>query len=209
MKVVLLALSGDSARDKLAQLYTHASIESISRTEFETGGLRERLASLRARRPDVFAIATERLAWQRGQDLFMIFGALAGAREVVMIDSHDGLRRESCLELLAGAPATLANEAVTGLTDLLFSKRELLTLEREEPRFSRITTGPRRIAYLRATPGPGTQAGGAASHIKGVVDGLTKLGASVEIISNDAIAGMNASDYRLTIIPPETVGANR
>ena len=51
MKVVLLALSGDSARDKLAHLYPGASIESISRAEFETGSLMKRLASLRSRRP--------------------------------------------------------------------------------------------------------------------------------------------------------------
>jgi hypothetical protein len=104
MKVVLLELSGDSARDKLAQLYPDAEIESLSRTEFETGGLRKRLDSLRARRPDVFAIATERLVWQRGQTLFMIFGALAGARESVMIDSHGGIRRETRFDLLAGRP---------------------------------------------------------------------------------------------------------
>src|SRR5678816_2591084 len=132
MKVVLLALSGDSARDKLAQLYPHASIESISRTEFETGSLMARLASLRARRPDVFAVATERLAWQRGQELFMLFGALAGARESVLIDSHGGLQCSSRLELLAGAPAMLADEAATGLFDLMQSRRELLTLERDD-----------------------------------------------------------------------------
>ena len=210
MRVVLLALSGDSARDKLAQLFPDASIESISRSEFETGGLRKRLASLRARRPDVFAIATERLSWQRGQNLFMIFGALAGAREVVMLDSHGGLRRESRFDLLAGAPAALADEAATSLSDYLFSRRELATLEHQKPGFQKIEIKhAARIAYLRATPGPGTQAGGAASHIKGVVEGLTVLGADVQILSNDAIAGFDTSKYRFTIIPPETVGATR
>jgi glycosyltransferase involved in cell wall biosynthesis len=210
MKVVLLALSGDSAREKLAQLFPNASIESISRAEFETGGFRQRLASLRARRPDVFAIATERLAWQRGQNLFMIFGALAGAREVVLIDSYGAVRRESRFDLLAGAPAALADEALTGLTDLLFSRRELLSLEHQKHGFRKVKTDRApRIAYLRATPGPGTQAGGAASHIKGVVEGLTALGSDVEIISNDAIAGFDMSKYRSTIIPPETVGATR
>jgi glycosyltransferase involved in cell wall biosynthesis len=210
MKVVLLTLSGDSARDKLAQLFPQASIETISRTEFETGSLTKRLAALRARRPDVFAVATERLAWQRGQDLFMIFGALAGAREVVMIDSHGGLRRESRLDLLAGAPAAIAGEATTGLVDLLFSRRELLSLEHQKYEFEKIKADrPPRIVYVRSTPGPGTQAGGAASHIKGVVKGLTRLGAEVEIISNDAIAGLDSSKYRFTIIPPETAGATR
>ncbi|HEX2268742.1 MAG TPA: glycosyltransferase family 4 protein, partial [Pyrinomonadaceae bacterium] len=209
MKIVLLALSGDSARDKLTKLYPEAVIESISRTEFETGSAMRRLAALRARRPDVFAIATERLSWQRGQSLFMIFGALAGAREVVMIDAHGGLRRESRFDLLAGAPIALADEAATSLSDFLYSRRELSTLEREDHGFSLIKTDRPRIAYLRATPGPGTQAGGAASHIKGVVEALTKLGADVEIISNDAIAGFDESKYRFTIIPPETVGPTR
>ncbi len=210
MRVVLLALSGDPARDKLAQLYPGATIEEISRAEFETGGLRKRLASLRARRPDVFAIATERLAWQRGQNLFMIFGALAGAREVVMIDSHGGLRRESRFDLMAGSPAAIAEEAVTSFTDLLFSRRELLTLEHQDYGFKKTKIDRAfRVVYLRSTPGPGTQAGGAASHIKGVVEGLTALGAKVEIISNDAIAGFDASPYRFTIIPPETVGPTR
>ncbi len=209
MRVVLLALSGVSARDKLTQLYPEALIESISRSEFENGSLLKRLAALRARRPDVFAIATERLSWQRGQNLFMIFGALAGAREVVMIDAHGGVRRESRFDLLAGSPAALANEAVTGFTDLLQSRRELLTIERSDHEFLSIKTDRPRIAYLRATPGPGTQAGGAASHIKGVVEALTKLGALVEIISNDAIAGFDTSKYRFTIVPPETAGATR
>lgn len=207
MKIVLLALSGYSARDKLDQLYPDAVIEPISRSDFENGSLMKRLASLRARRPDVFAITTERLSWQRGQDLFMIFGAVAGAREVVMIDAHGGVRREPRFDCLAGAPAVLANEALTGLTDLLYSRRELLTLERENYRFAK--TNKQRLVYLRATPGPGTQAGGAASHIKGVVEALTTLGSEVEIISNDAIAGFDTSKHRFTIIPPETVGATR
>lgn len=209
MKIVLLALSGNSALDKLAQLYPDGEIESISRSDFESGSLMKRLSSLRARRPDVFAIATERLSWQRGQGLFMIFGALAGAREVVMIDAHGGVRRESRFDLLAGSPAAFANEAVTGLTDLLQSRRELATLERADHGFAVTKTDRPRIAYLRATPGPGTQAGGAASHIKGVVEALTKLGADVEIISNDNIAGFDTSNYRFTIIPPETAGATR
>ncbi|HKR21625.1 MAG TPA: hypothetical protein VJS17_03480, partial [Pyrinomonadaceae bacterium] len=209
MKVVLLALSGNTARDKLTALYPEAKIESISRTEFETGSVMKRLATLRSRRPDVFAIATERLAWQRGQDLFMIFGALAGAREVVMIDAHGGLRRESRLDLLAGAPAAVASEATTGLTDLLYSRRELLTLEHEEHGFLLTKTDRPRIVYLRATPGPGTQAGGAVSHIKGVVEALARLGTEIQIISNDAIAGFDQAKLPFTIIPPETTGATR
>lgn len=217
MKVVLLALSGDYARchAKLVELYPQATIETISRAEFETGSLTRRLSSLRTRRPDVFAIATERLAWQRGQNLFMIFGALSGARESIVIDSHGGFVRRTRGELLALAPLRLGSEAFTGAADLAQSHRELRRLEQAVARMNTRAhvraseAGPPRVAYLRATPGPGTQAGGAASHIKGVVDALRALGVELQIVSNDEIAGIDASDERFTVVLPETVGSTR
>lgn len=217
MKVVLLALSGDSARchGKVAELYPQASIETISRGEFETGSVSKRLSTLRARRPDVFAIATERLAWQRGQNLFMLFGALAGAREVIMIDTHNGWVRRTRGDLIAGAPFRLGGEAFSGAVDLAQSRSELYRLEQAVKTFAAHLhvrardPGPPRVVYLRATPGPGTQAGGAASHIKGVVDALRGLGVELDIISNDPIAGLDASDERFTVVPPETIGGTR
>ena len=217
MKVVLLALSGDAARahEKLVELYAHANVETISRAEFETDSLLKRLSLLRAHEPDVFAIATERLAWQRGQDLFMLFGALAGAREVLIFDNHGGLVRRTRGELLARTPMRLGYETFSGAADFAESRRELRRLEQAVKTFARRVRervhepeAP-RVVYLRATPGPGTQAGGAASHIKGVVDALRALGAELEIISNDAIAGIDAADERFTVVPPDTVGGTR
>ena len=216
MKVVLLALSGDLSRwrDKLVQLFPDCSLEFISRAEFETGSHIKRLMSLRALRPDVLAIATERLPWQRGQNLFMVFGALAGAREVLMIDAHGGLVRKSRASLLAGAPVRLGRETLTGVNDVAQSRRELQRLEQDCLRskgtlYELTHRSQLRVVYLRSTPGPGTQAGGAASHIKGVVEGLQALGAHVEIISNDQIAGLNFPDDRFTVIPPQPGGGTR
>ena len=216
MKVVLLALSGDLSRwrDKLVQLYPDCSIEVISRAEFETGSHIKRLKSLRALRPDVLAIATERLPWQRGQNLFLVFGALAGAREVLMLDAHGEMVRKSRSNVLLGAPARLGRETLTSASDVAQSRKELQRLEEETLRFAdtprEITQRSRlRVVYLRATPGPGTQAGGAASHIKGVVEGLEALGVEVQIISNDLIAGLNASEDRFTVVPPQPGGGTR
>lgn len=216
MKVVLLALSGDLNRwrDKLVQLYPNCTIELISRAEFENGSHIKRLKALRALRPDVLAIATERLPWQRGQNLFMVFGALAGAREVLMLDAHGEVIRKSRSNVLLGAAGRLGKETLTGASDVALSRRELQRLEGVTMRFAetppKVTSRSRlRVVYLRATPGPGTQAGGAASHIKGVVEGLEAIGVQVRIISNDLIAGMNVSDDRFTVIPPQPGGNTR
>jgi glycosyltransferase involved in cell wall biosynthesis len=225
MKVVLLALSGDLSHcyDKLAQLFPNSSIELISRAEFETGSHLKRLKALRALRPDVLAIATERLPWQRGQNLFMVFGALAGAREVIMIDAHDGLIRRSRANVLLGAPARLSRETLMAGNDVVVSRRELARLEQEVLRHSawdqsgdkspHSKEAPHatavRVVYLRSTPGPGTQAGGAASHIKGVVEALEVLGVEVDIVSNDLIAGLDHSQDRFTVIPPQPGGGTR
>lgn len=217
MKVVLLLLSGvpDRCRTKLNDLYPQATIVVISRAQFERGSLVSRLAALRAEQPDVFAIGTERLAWQRGQNLFMLFGALAGAREVVMVDSYDGFIKRTRGDLLLRAPLGIGVEALNGAADLVEARRQLRSLEEAVKTLPQRAhkrareSGPTRVVYLRATPGPGTQAGGAASHMKGVVEALRALGVELDIVSNDEIAGFDARDPRFTIVSPETSGPTR
>ena len=216
MKVVLVVLSGavQSARDSLAVLYPKSAVELISRSEFESGSLMTRLAALRARRPDVFAIATESLSWQRGQELFMLFGAMAGAREVVVLDAHGRLRKDSRGSLILQAPLRLASEAARSASAIARARQELARLENEvvnrhPPSRARISAGQLRITYLRATPGPGTQAGGAASHIKGVIEGLLELGTEVQVISNDELVGLDPAKIPLTKIDPKLRGSTR
>src|SRR3954463_12339764 len=113
MKVVLLSLGGDArhARDLLVTRYPQAGVEEIPRARLEAGGFKHRLSVLRGFRPDVFAVATERLAWQRGQNAFLLFGALAGAKRTIILDAHGGLREESRSRSLMLSPARLAREA--------------------------------------------------------------------------------------------------
>jgi len=212
MKVVLLVLSGDAsfARTKLATTYPQAEVQIISRSDIEGTGLSTRLRKLRALHPDIFVIATERLRWQRGQHAFMLFGALAGAREVIMLDSHGDELNRSRANLLFKAPLELTGDAFSSARTLAKAERELRGLEALvqsnsfQPRATK-TEHP-RIVYLRSTPGPGTQAGGAASHIKGVVEGLVDLGAHVELISNDRISGF---DQNVKVIDPVSSGTSR
>ena len=98
MKIVLLVLSGDpeQASEWLQKKYPGADIEPISRGELEGPAL-GRIRSLHSLRPDIFAVATERLAWQSGQNDLLLFGALAGARRVLLIDAGGNSRAETSL----------------------------------------------------------------------------------------------------------------
>lgn len=218
MKVVLVVLSGkvQQACDNLKALYPQGILEIIPRNEIEVGSFLSRLGSLRAKRPDVFAIATERLAWQRGQNLLMLFGAMAGASEVVMVDPHGGLRRESQSSLVMRAPTRLGRETALSAAIMNRTRRELKRLEKDvnSARPDLIATPrasykPLRITYLRTTPAPGTQAGGAASHIKGVVAGLLQLGVDVQLISNDELVGLDGAKISTTKIDAEPWGITR
>ncbi len=217
MKIILLMLSGEEgrAREELRQKYPLAGIEILSREEFEKVSARRRLRLLRSMKPDVFAVMTERLVWQRGQNALLSLGAIAGARSSVILDAHGGWREERRGKLLTQAPARLAREALASRAAMRSAERELTQLEaaveKGEPELSKSSasnTQPRFI-YLRSSPGPGTQAGGAASHINGFINAALQLGAKVSFISNDEIAGLNPEKLECKIIWPEPVGASR
>jgi glycosyltransferase involved in cell wall biosynthesis len=213
MKALLLVLSGDAerARDWLGSNCPGASIESLSRYELENTSAARRLRIVRRRRPDIFAIVTERLQWQRGQNALFAFGAMAGARRVVMIDSRGAVRNESRAEIIARTPARMAKESVASAAAVKQSRSRLKELEREVANRPALTIDSAardvRIAYLRSTPSPGSHAGGAATHINGFINAANALGARVRIISNDYIAGID--EKRLTLIDPEPLGSTR
>ena len=213
MKAVVLILSGDGSRAQawLNHRFPGAAIESLSRYELEQQSAARRLDSLRRMRPDVFAVGTERLQWQRGQNALFAFGVLAGAHHVVMIDSRGAVRHESRTQILSRTPARLARESVASAAAVRQSRSHLKELERavaNRPAFKLAERhGDIQLAYLRSTPSPGSQAGGAATHINGFINAATQLGARVRIISNDYIAGLD--ERRLTLIDPEPVGSTR
>ncbi|MBA2734291.1 MAG: glycosyltransferase family 4 protein, partial [Acidobacteria bacterium] len=220
MKLVLLALGGDArhARKALGERYPKAEIEEITRAEIESGGMAQRLNALRALRPDVFAVVTERLAWQRGQNAFLLFGALAGARRTIIVDAHEGWREEGRARSLMASPTRLAREATISAAAMMRAARQLrrleLAIKRGEhlkPRAQKKNAehGATEIVYVRATPGPGTQLGGAASHINGFINAAVELGARVSPLSNDQIAGLDEDKTPLKVIWPKPVGSTR
>lgn len=217
MKIVLLTLSGDpaSAGEDLEAKFPDAVVELLSREELEQRSAVQRVSLLRSLKPDLFAVATERLMWQRGQDAFLLLGALAGARQSIILDAHGGWREESKRDVLVHAPIRLAWEFVNSKSVLRHAARELKRLEAAVERDYRrqnkpsLSDGPATIVYLRSSPGPGTQAGGAASHINGFVNAALQLGVQVSLISNDEIAGLDQRTVPMRIIWPKPIGSTR
>lgn len=217
MKIVLLTLSGnpDLALERLAAQFPDAVVESMARAQFEKGSMAARTSALRRRQPEVFAVATERLVWQRGQDAFLLLGALAGARQSILLDVHHGWREESKAEVLLRAPLRLARDFATSNAALRRAESELRKLEAavergaHRPPVSGLDGKPPRITYVRSSPGPGTQAGGAASHINGFVNAALQLGVQVSLISNDEIAGLDQRKVPMKIIWPKPIGSTR
>jgi glycosyltransferase involved in cell wall biosynthesis len=218
MKAVLLVLSGDPARahENLSAQISEAQIEILPRSAVEQSSYLKRLEILRRLRPDVFVVATERLAWQRGQNALLLFGALAGAQRVMLIDASGEIREETRTRILSRTPLWLAAESAASARAVAQSRSRLKRLEQEVERHAKSfplvkkqvgPAGKIHLAYLRSTPSAGTLAGGAATHINGFVNAAAELGAQVSVISNDRIAGLD--ETRLTLVDPESVGTTR
>src|SRR2546423_4510746 len=216
MNIVLLKLSGDSsaAIKKLQAQYPDATIQGVGRDQIEKLNSLQRVSFFRAMQPDILAVSTERLVWQRGQNAFVLLGALAGARRTIIFDAHGGQHEESRARALVNAPPRLAREAATSVAAMKCAEKELKRLEEavaagtNSDMHARASVNP-IIVYLRSSPGPGTQAGGAASHINGFIKAATELGAHVSLISNDKIAGLDTTEVSRKIIWPTPVGSSR
>ena len=217
LRVILMALNGDvkSATATLAERFPQASIKNIARSEIESQRLVGRLKALRAYKPDVFAVCMESVDWQRGQDMLRLFGLLAGAKRVAMIDTRGGFEEETRNQILLHIPQRLAHEAMRSSLSVVKARRHLTSLEAkiaktpEAAATGKPSNSPPEILFLRATPGAGTQKGGAATHINGFVNAVVRQGASVRLIANDALAGLDEQMVKLKIIPLLPVGLTR
>jgi hypothetical protein len=210
MKVVLLPLSGSHDRpvDYLRRRFATAEVELFPRSRLESGSLANRVAALRECRPDIFAVSTESLRFQWGQDAFLLFGALAGARRLIVLDSRGSIREESRARVCLAAPLRLMREVLVSAITIVrgyVQLRKLLRMTRakgfEPPFHLQPKTDSPAITYLRTIPAPGTQSGGAASHLNGVVNALADKGARVQLISNDQIAGLKETKIPLRLAP--------
>ena len=216
MKVLLLTLDGNEkrAREALSARFPGTTVVTVPRSKLESQSFLKSLAFLRRVKADVFAISMESLSYQRGQNLLTLFGALSGAKEILALDSRGEVRVESGKGSLAKAPARLLRESSLSGQAVLRSHRELRHLEQlvKSPRSflnRHAASGPLEMTFLRATPGPGTQAGGASSHINGFINAAVKAGVKIRLITNDYIAGFDENKVPMTLISLQPTGITR
>ena len=217
MKIALLMLSGDlkRAREELQRRHPDSTVETIGRDTFQSASLAQRLRIVRALHAEIFAVATERLVWQRGPNAFLLLGALAGADASVVFDMYGGWHEEPKAKVITCAPARLAKDFAASKSALRRAERELRNLEarvdqtQDAEAFRSEPTKDPKILYLRSSPGPGTQAGGAASHIKGFIQAAQELSAHVSLVSNDEIAGIDSASFSIKIVWPTPIGSSR
>lgn len=212
MRIVVITLSGDAAKasKKLKTQFSDADIINAPRSLLENGSMAERLSALRSLRPDVFAVVTEGLDWQFGQHALMLFGALAGTRQSLIMDARGNERSGSRLNTIVKAPFQITRSFIRGKIAVLNACK---TLDRSEQKVKAPVFNAGRplnkkegsvsVAYLRATPAAGTQPGGATSHINGVVKALLSLGTKVTFISNDEIAGLDKNTVTFHKVTPD------
>jgi glycosyltransferase involved in cell wall biosynthesis len=216
MKIVLLALAGNAlrARAVLESEFAGAEIEQIQRARLETGSLSSRLKFFRSLKADVLAVWIENLEYQRGQNEISLLAALSGARKLLIIDAEGRTRTESRYNILLKAPSGIFHDACLSALAIQRSRNELGRLERAISEKTSIFLPeklniPPSMVFLRATPGPGTQAGGASTHINGFINAAAKAGMHIRMISNDRIAGLDDTKVRITVIPLEPHGSTR
>lgn len=217
MKIVLLALDREPERAEksLRALYPQAEIHVLPLAEIESSNAWQRLGVLRTLKPDIFAVATERLPWQQGQNVLLLFGALGGARRLLLFDAHGGRREETRSGVLIRGPVRLAREAWASRAAMRSARREMTRLEKaiktadKEGFRAKGNQDAPNITYLRTTTAAGTQSGGAATHTIGFINAAVELGARLTIISNDRIAGLDEARIPVKLIYPDQFGLTR
>src|SRR5262249_46302622 len=116
--VLLLDLSNDpdAARTWAEHTFARAEIRQVAKADLKWGSKLGALTGLRLSRPQAFAVFCSDLTNQSAVTSFQIFGALAGARLVVLGDPFGRLISCSRYRALFLAPLALGFQFVAGYT---------------------------------------------------------------------------------------------
>ncbi len=138
------------------------------------------------------------------RDVIELYLALSGVREARWRDSEGHVAERQALPCIA---ANLLRDLWALPAQILRQRRRArIAVEQAGARLVP-PAGPARALYLRSDHWFGTQSGGSVGHVRGVIDGLRRLGVATEVVATDYLAGVPA-DVRFHLCRP-TYGAGR
>jgi glycosyltransferase involved in cell wall biosynthesis len=212
-RAVLLDLSGDlnAALDWAASIAPKATLKHVNKSDLKWTSKREALTRVRALGPDVFLMFTASLEAQSACGALILFGALAGARRIVIGDSRGHiLSRSRVGAILVEAPRLVLELAVgygiiVPLSWLLTEALGLSLIFRKVLRASRSVDRTRaageshalRALYVRATLASARE-GGMISHVAGFAGGAAALGHRLTFL----FSGREQDSELVNSIPP-------
>jgi len=222
VEVLLLDLAGDkqSALRWAESRLPGERIQTINKSDLKWGSKREALSQIRKLAPRTFAIFTADLDSQSARSLMMIFGALAGAKRIVIGDRDGQSIDRSRLSAIIFESARFALETLFGyglivpltwmLTACLSAMLKLKPLLcKSQIRPEGEKSKGRRALYIRATIST-AKAGGMLSHAGGFVRGAESLGHSFRFIFSGSESAANESERdEITIRPSNLLAATR
>jgi glycosyltransferase involved in cell wall biosynthesis len=224
-KVLLLDLSGNErwAYEWAKGRFPDHQIHSINKADLKWRSRREALAQIRARQPRTFALFTTDFALQSSRGAMVLFGALAGAQQIVFGDSQGRIIERSKLEaFLLEAPRYVLELAfgylfLVPLSWLLTLILNLLTTAKKarkiktKPHSSNQANEPSQLTalYLRATL-TNANAGGMVTHVAGFASGVQALGHRLQfLVCGDSSTPQNPGQQTYSINPTATLSATR
>ncbi|MCI0487351.1 MAG: glycosyltransferase family 4 protein [Blastocatellia bacterium] len=229
---LLLDLSGDKrAADEWAARHLKGlEIKPLNKADLKWESTASALARVRALAPDTFAVFTSSLDRQSARSALILFGALAGARRIVIGDRSGRRLERSRLTALIFESLRFAFEILAGyllivplswlLTLLLASSLGVRAVTRKESLRASITRHARRDShpeasrtalYIRATIASARE-GGMSTHVAGFASGAASLGHRLKFIVSAGVPGesqASEADDCISIKPSAALSATR
>jgi len=205
--VLLLDLSNDAdaARSWAMRNLASADIRSVAKADLKWGSKLEAIRRLRLMKPGIFVVFCPDLTTQSATNSIQIFGALAGAHQVILADPSGKVIRCSRYWALVAAPLVLGLQLALGYALLApLAWLATLVLEALSPVIkSNASPGvdhAKKGLYLRATPASASLTGGMATHVSGFTGGAAALGHHLDFISSGDLQDIDPKS-QVHIIP--------
>jgi glycosyltransferase involved in cell wall biosynthesis/O-antigen/teichoic acid export membrane protein len=238
---LLLDLSNDPAAAAswaMDNLNPHET-RVIGKADLKWGSKAGALKLVRLMRPNVFAVFCSDLTTQSATSSIQIFGALAGAKTVILADPSGRVNRCSRYRALLLGPLALASQLIIGYILLaplswlfalaletlspVIKSNAATTADREtiadrptrrraaEPAYRRAgpRTRKRSGLYLLATPASASVAGGMTTHVSGFTGGAAAEGHHLDFITSAELPAIGPASQVHVVPLSRALGATR